>query len=51
MNRVCSSAMWRDSARSAARGETPWGAHTSQAIVDALTEAKHAPLLTQISSF
>lgn len=51
MNRVCSSAVWRESARSAARGKTPWGAHINQAIFDALTRAKHARLLTQISSF
>lgn len=51
MNRVCSSAMLRDSARGAARGKTSWGVHTSQAIFNALTRAKHARLLTQISSF
>lgn len=46
-----SSAMLRDSARRAARGMMPWGVHTSQAIFNALTRAKHARLLTQISSF
>ncbi len=51
MNRVCSSAMLRDSARRAAKGKRPWGVHTSKAILNALTRAKHARLLTQISSF
>lgn len=50
MNCVYSSALWRDSARSAAMGKTPWGVHTSQAIFNALRRAKHARLLTQSGS-
>lgn len=54
VSRVYSSAMLRDSASRACRagrGKTPWGVHTSQAIFNALTRAKHARLSTQVSSF